>query len=171
MQHCLPKTRAILALNSSSFCGGDGTLNESVNGMLMSQNPKCLFWLYPIGSANDYAHVIGGGTISQLIACAKNKTQESVDIGVYRGVLSNAISVISRPLELAPKLPPQFNARRFKMGIRLNYYSAIIQWLSMYSAPNLEIRIDGKSLRGKTLLSRNRKGCLCWQWSSPSASI
>ena len=139
-------------------CGGDGTLNEGVNGMLMSQNPKCLFGLYPIGSANDYAHVIGGGTISQLIACAKNKTQESVDIGVIRWSAQQRYFCNISAAGIGAEIAATFNARRFKMGIRLNYYSAIIQWLSMYSAPNLEIRIDGKSLRGKTLLSAIGKG-------------
>jgi YegS/Rv2252/BmrU family lipid kinase len=35
--------------------GGDGTVNEVVNGLLGSQRPGCPFGVIPIGSGNDFA--------------------------------------------------------------------------------------------------------------------
>jgi len=36
--------------------GGDGTVHEVSNGLLRAQRPDVDFAVYPIGSANDYAH-------------------------------------------------------------------------------------------------------------------
>ena len=36
--------------------GGDGTVHEVCNGLLRAQRPDVEFAVYPIGSANDYAH-------------------------------------------------------------------------------------------------------------------
>ncbi len=36
--------------------GGDGTVHEVVNGLMLAQRPDVAFAVIPIGSANDYAH-------------------------------------------------------------------------------------------------------------------
>ena len=139
-------------------CGGDGTLNECLNAMLASKNPGCLFGLFPIGSANDYARVIGAPSVSQIVECAKNQALENVDIGVIRwGDQERHFCNISAA-GIGAEIAATFNARRFKIGTTLNYYSAIVQWLSTYSAPDLEINIDAKTYSGKTLLAAIGKG-------------
>lgn len=39
--------------------GGDGTVNEVVNGLMTSQRPTCPFGVIPIGSGNDFAFALG----------------------------------------------------------------------------------------------------------------
>src|SRR5262245_15063269 len=39
--------------------GGDGTVHEVANGLLRSGNPDVIFAVWPLGSANDYAHALG----------------------------------------------------------------------------------------------------------------
>jgi diacylglycerol kinase (ATP) len=39
--------------------GGDGTLHEVANGVLRAGTPDTALAVYPIGSANDYAHSLG----------------------------------------------------------------------------------------------------------------
>jgi diacylglycerol kinase (ATP) len=39
--------------------GGDGTIHEVANGLLRAERPEAALAVYPIGSANDYAHSLG----------------------------------------------------------------------------------------------------------------
>lgn len=62
-------------------CGGDGTLNEAVNG-LMSLNKRPLLGYIPSGSTNDFANSIGISTIiEESYKTAINGQHFSIDIG------------------------------------------------------------------------------------------
>src|SRR6516164_2642942 len=39
--------------------GGDGTVHEVANGILRARRPEVVLEIYPVGSANDYAHTLG----------------------------------------------------------------------------------------------------------------
>jgi diacylglycerol kinase family enzyme len=39
--------------------GGDGTVHGVANGILLANSPQTIMEVYPIGSANDYAHTLG----------------------------------------------------------------------------------------------------------------
>src|SRR5438552_13030888 len=39
--------------------GGDGTVHEVANGLLRAARPEVALAVFPIGSANDYAHSLG----------------------------------------------------------------------------------------------------------------
>src|SRR5262245_23957480 len=39
--------------------GGDGTVHEVANGVLRAGDPDVVFSAWPVGSANDYAFVLG----------------------------------------------------------------------------------------------------------------
>jgi diacylglycerol kinase family enzyme len=39
--------------------GGDGTVHEVANGILRAGRPEVILEVYPVGSANDYAHTLG----------------------------------------------------------------------------------------------------------------
>src|SRR5262245_29633172 len=39
--------------------GGDGTIHEVANGLLRAERPEAALAVYPLGSANDYAHSLG----------------------------------------------------------------------------------------------------------------
>lgn len=38
--------------------GGDGTVHEIANGLMLAQRPEVRFGIFPIGSANDYAYSV-----------------------------------------------------------------------------------------------------------------
>src|SRR4051812_35923695 len=39
--------------------GGDGTVHEVANGLLRAERPEVALAVFPVGSANDYAHSLG----------------------------------------------------------------------------------------------------------------
>lgn len=62
-------------------CGGDGTFNETVNGVI-SVNIKIPIMYYPMGSTNDLAHTIGvSDDINEQIELYLNNRIVSYDVG------------------------------------------------------------------------------------------
>jgi len=65
--------------------GGDGTLNEVINGMLQSNIPANEYptiGLLPFGSANDFARTAGiSNSIKELIELIQSNTANKIDLG------------------------------------------------------------------------------------------
>jgi diacylglycerol kinase (ATP) len=139
-------------------CGGDGTLNECINGIMKSGCETIKLGLYPIGSANDYARLFPYHSIQELVQLAANDAGNSHDIvkisfdGNHR-FLAN-ISACGIGAEIAATV----NARRFKMNPTLNYYSGIVSWLMKYQAPLIRIQMDDVVLEQRCFLAAIGKG-------------
>jgi len=65
-------------------CGGDGTLNEVITGMLRSGKPLPLGYI-PAGSTNDFAETLGLSGIPEVQAekIAQKKDVISIDVGNF----------------------------------------------------------------------------------------
>jgi YegS/Rv2252/BmrU family lipid kinase len=65
--------------------GGDGTLNEVINGVLQSSLPANSYpviGLLPYGSANDFARTAGlSNSIEELIGLIQSKSTQQIDLG------------------------------------------------------------------------------------------
>ena len=65
-------------------CGGDGTLNEVINGVMPEPDVSLIY--FPNGTTNDSAKTLGiDGSISQIIALIKRESFHPVDVGVING--------------------------------------------------------------------------------------
>lgn len=65
-------------------CGGDGTLNEVINGVMPEPDVSLIY--FPNGTTNDSAKTLGiDGTVSQIIALIKRESFHPVDVGVING--------------------------------------------------------------------------------------
>jgi diacylglycerol kinase (ATP) len=62
--------------------GGDGTVHEVCNGLLRAHRPDVEFAVYPIGSANDYAHSVAWN----FPEMADRNEVRAVDVGRVRAV-------------------------------------------------------------------------------------
>ncbi len=65
-------------------CGGDGTLNEVISGMMGSGNPLPLGYI-PAGSTNDFAETLGISVFPEVAAerIAQKKDFINIDIGNF----------------------------------------------------------------------------------------
>ncbi len=70
------------AIYDTIIClGGDGTLSETVNGMMRSEQKAKLLYL-PTGTTNDFARGLGlSDNTASAIAAAIDGTSESLDVG------------------------------------------------------------------------------------------
>lgn len=65
-------------------CGGDGTLNEVINGVMPEPDVSLIY--FPNGTTNDSAKTLGiDGSVSQIIALIKRESFHPVDIGIING--------------------------------------------------------------------------------------
>lgn len=55
----LAQTAALEGFPIIVAAGGDGTVHEVANGILLADRPETIFSIWPIGSANDYAFALG----------------------------------------------------------------------------------------------------------------
>lgn len=73
-------------------CGGDGTFNEAVNGMMSLNSPKPLMYI-PMGTTNDLANTIGvTKDIEKQISLYKKGYVNSYDIGDFNGNYFNYVA-------------------------------------------------------------------------------
>lgn len=55
----LARDAALQGFHTIAAAGGDGTVHEVANGILLANRPESVFAVWPIGSANDYAFALG----------------------------------------------------------------------------------------------------------------
>ncbi len=69
-------------------CGGDGTLNEVIAGLLkIEEKPKLLY--YPCGSTNDFAATLGlPNTPVEAVWDIDNREVMDLDVGMFNGELN-----------------------------------------------------------------------------------
>lgn len=65
-------------------CGGDGTLNEVINGVMPHPDVSLIY--FPNGTTNDSAKTLGiDGSVSQIISLIKRESFHPVDVGIING--------------------------------------------------------------------------------------
>jgi diacylglycerol kinase family enzyme len=131
--------------------GGDGTVHEVANGILLAQNTQTIMEVYPVGSANDYAHTLGLDPDWRIRSDPKIHVQ-TVDAGVVsspdgrRKFFVNGIGIgINGIVNL--------EARRLKklQGLAL-YGTALLRAMCFhYEYPPMLISLDGSQRRVETL--------------------
>lgn len=128
--------------------GGDGTLNEVLNGMAES---NCSLGVIPSGSGNDFVRSIAGVDTRDNIVCRMVHGKEQyVDLGrIGRRYFLN-ISSIGIDAEIA------YNAREFKrlpfISGHMAYLLSIFTTVFKYNSKQIEFQIDDKRIKEDTLL-------------------
>lgn len=138
--------------------GGDGTLNEVVNGMMSGSSSDCQLALLPRGSANDYVRVLGNRSLSEKLETAESGSVEAVDlVRIHSEHFSKYLANISA-CGIGAEIAHTVNKRRHRMLPAINYYSAIIHWLLRYKAPLIRITTDEETIEKRCFLAAVGKG-------------
>jgi diacylglycerol kinase family enzyme len=131
--------------------GGDGTVHEVANGLLRAGRDGVTLGVYPVGSANDYAHSLAfpaawASPDGQLSGVRK------VDVGLVRAP-GRPERYFVNGLGLGFNGAVTLESRRIKglQGVPL-YSAALFRALCFhFAAPVMRIRLDGEERRGPTL--------------------
>ena len=133
-------------------CGGDGTFNETVSGLLTAQAEVPMGYI-PAGSTNDFANSLG--LPSNLLACAKkivNGTPNPYDIGRFNGRFFSYVAsfgVFTRTSYTTPQ------SIKNALG-HTAYLLSGIQELSQLRTEHVRLKFDGKVIEDEFLF-----GAIC----------
>lgn len=129
--------------------GGDGTVNEVVNGLAeLEERPQLA--VVPVGTTNDFARAIGIPRDNILTAVDAILAGEAraIDIGRVNGHYFVNIAGGGRLTELTYEVPSKLKT---VLG-QLAYYLKGIEMLPSIRPAEVEIEYDGKLFKGEIML-------------------
>jgi len=134
--------------------GGDGTVHEVANGILLANRPQIIMEVYPVGSANDYAHTLGLDPEWRIRSDPAVGVQ-TVDVGVVSSpdgrqrYFVNGIGIgINGIVNLEAR---RLKKRRKLQGLAL-YGTALLRAMCLrYEHPPMLVDLDGARRQVQTL--------------------
>ncbi len=137
--------------------GGDGTVNEVVNGILQSGSEK-LLGVIPIGSGNDFARMLNLKPFKIKLALESIKKRKVVtsDAGLIQfltadGKLGERFFINGVGIGFDATTADESRKIKHLRGIPL-YLLALLKTLSKYESPEMEVYIDGKLVKDRIFL-------------------
>lgn len=128
--------------------GGDGTLNECINGMMTIER-KIPLLILPLGTANDFAYSAQiPSSVEEALSLLDEGQLKAVDIGKVNGQYfinvcnMGLFSGVSHNIDLELKK---------KFG-KLAYYVKSLEELQGYKAMDMKIQVDDQTLKGEYAL-------------------
>ncbi len=130
--------------------GGDGTVNETVNGIMRSNNRPVL-GILPIGTTNDYARALGfhKDPVKAAKQIAKRKVLK-VDIGKCN---ENEYFINNAALGKITEITYAVSKKKKKRYGRLAYLLAGLKMLPHLKPVDVQMNFDGETFAGPILLS------------------
>jgi diacylglycerol kinase (ATP) len=139
-------TRPVAEARAESFdviaiAGGDGTVNEAVNGLHESSPPIAVV---PLGTANVLAHELG--VPLDMEACARvvaNGSVREVHMGTINGRRFTMMAGVGFDAHVVNNVTP---ALKRKLG-KLAYVAKSVDGMINYDLGDYQLEIDGKLVR------------------------
>lgn len=130
----LARAAALAGFSVVAAAGGDGTVHEVANGLLLAQRPDVRFGIFPIGSANDYAYSVTANKVSGPF---------SADVGRVRGPCGREKFFVCC-LGLGLNGAVTLEARRIKLlqGMALYGLATLRALWKHYDCPRMRITLD-----------------------------
>jgi YegS/Rv2252/BmrU family lipid kinase len=137
--------------------GGDGTLNEVINGMMQSKipiNEHPVIGLLPYGSANDFARTAGiSNSIKELIDLIQSKSIQKLDLGkIYvENTKKTSYFINIAGVGLGPEIVQKIERSSNVFGSKINYFKHILKGFLSYDKKEVSCTSDTWQWKGKLL--------------------
>lgn len=135
--------------------GGDGTLNEVVNGMIHTSSNAVLGHI-PMGTANDFSKTIElNKDIDQFISLLNNNATKTIDIGKVT-CLTKKEKIVRYFINIADAglggyVANSLNKSKKLLGPNFTYFQAIIKGIIRFKKPLVNIKIGNITYEGKLM--------------------
>ncbi len=125
-------------------CGGDGTFNEAVNGMMALQTKKPLMYI-PMGTTNDLANTIGvTNDIEKQIELYQKGYVNSYDIGSFNGNHFNYVAAFGVATDTSYTTSQKMKNVMGYAAYKLNsYVLRLPHYIKTLRAYHMKIEYDG----------------------------
>lgn len=144
---CLLKHEIIIA------AGGDGTINEVVNGMFDSAESKPHLLIIPIGTGNDFMLNRKVFTNPNQITAAIHSTQRtSLDVGAIHEVDKKHYFLNIADIGFGGATVHTLNKQRKYLGGKISYPIAILRTFFSYRKPTITFESSNFNYKGKALM-------------------
>jgi len=136
--------------------GGDGTLNQVVNGMLKTDSSSLpLLGIIPLGSGNDFATMMKvSGSPAQLIQLLEANKPKPVDVGKIsccdkEGFPVEKYFINACSLGMGPATVNRLERLPRWLGTGLRYYASVLNTFFTHPAEEFEVRTSQWTWKGK----------------------
>lgn len=134
--------------------GGDGTVNEVINGMVDSRH---CFGIIPAGTGDDFARILGMKNIDAAVDAIDKKRSKRIDIGLINftddsGETHSHYFANTMGIGFNAVVAAQVIHSRFGKGI-IPYLFAVFKTLRSYSAVPARIFINGRTMNDALFLA------------------
>lgn len=128
-------------------CGGDGTLNEVISGIIKADTPIPLGYI-PAGSTNDFARTMGleNDLVKAAKAIVESKEEHYIDIGSF-GKDKNFVYIASFGMFTAASYNTQQSAKN-ALGHMAYVFEALANMTNVETF-DLKVKTDDKEYQGE----------------------
>lgn len=133
--------------------GGDGTLNEVLNGIMQSNNSPCLGVL-PYGTANDFVKSVASpNNLEAIISAVVANTHQQLAVGVINyqdgRIATDRYFLNIADMGIGAEVVQRVNRSKKRLGSDLTFMKAIIQTFFTYKNKSVKILADDWEWEGR----------------------
>ena len=145
------------AANSSDIIvsvGGDGTNNEVLNGIMLSDNPYVPLAILPNGTGNDFMKMLPNFQVSDFVEAVKQCRVQAIDCGVLIANKNRMFFLNIADIGFGAEVVRIMDDQRKKnMGGRFSYSLAIIRAFFNFRKPKIRLSFDDVIIESKLLMT------------------
>ena len=136
--------------------GGDGTLNEVVNGLLHNGETQTIFGYLPLGTANDFSKTAGiVNSVDDFINALKKLTVTKIDIGQVECQINTIVTkkyfINIADTGLGGFIAKKLNADKKTIGGQFAYIKHTLLGFLLFKKKQVSVQLDNFSYSGKLL--------------------
>ena len=126
--------------------GGDGTVNEAINGVLLNSNKKIIFGIIPLGTSNMCARSLGmtATNISEIVNVLVRGRTRKVDVGKINDRFFVNACGIGLDAQMFKNVQPKIK----KFFGEVAYPLSLLKTIFEYKPHELTIEVDDKVVTG-----------------------
>lgn len=149
----LAKVMSEYGVDAVVVCGGDGSLNQAVNGILKSNNAITPLAVWPCGTANDFVKTIQvPRTLVDLKTAIENKSFREVDVAeLNRSENEKEYFINVTDVGLGGGVARDMQRSKRRLGAFITYQLLILKQLILYRKKRVKFTVDGNQYEERVM--------------------
>ncbi len=149
----LAKVMSEFGVNAVVVCGGDGSLNQAVNGILQSKKPDTPLAVWPCGTANDFVKTLHvPKTLDALKWAIENSKFQAIDVAeIKRNDEKKNYFINVTDVGLGGGVARDMQKSKRRLGSFITYQLLILKQLILYRKKRITFSIDGKQYEDRVM--------------------